>query len=139
PDLRSNSLAVINGDGEGAAREAVRLASIFWEHHEWMRQELVSLEEAVRSAMAEIRGTVILMDAADAPSSGASGDSNAILRALLEAGYAGTLLAPVVDPGAVEAAFAAGVGPTIQTTVGGALDRGRFEPLPVTARVRLLS
>src|SRR5262249_40599375 len=84
------------------------------------------------------QGTVILMDAADAPSSGASGDSNAILRALLEAGYGGTILAPVVDPGAVEAAFAAGVGGTVRTTVGGALDPGRFRPLPVEARVRML-
>src|SRR5437867_5015818 len=105
PDLRSNSLVVTDGDPERAAREAVRVASIFWEHHESMKQELVSLEEAVRLTLAERCGTVILMDAADAPSSGASGDSNAILRALLEAGYEGTILAPVVDPGAVDAAF----------------------------------
>jgi microcystin degradation protein MlrC len=145
PDLRSNSLVVTDDDPERAAREAVRLASLFWEHHEWMRQELTSLEEAVRLTLAETRGTVILMDAADAPSSGAPGDSNAILRALVEAGpgtrerVAGALLAPVVDPGAVEAAFAAGVGGTVRTTVGGALDPGRFRPLPVEARVRLLS
>lgn len=138
-DLRSNSLVVTDGDPERAAREAVRLASLFWEHHEWMRQELTPLEEAVRLTLAETRGTVILMDAADAPSSGASGDSNAVLRALLEAGYRGSILTPVVDPGAVEAAFAAGVGATVRTTVGGALDPGRFRPLPVEARVRMLS
>jgi microcystin degradation protein MlrC len=138
-DLRSNSLVVTDGDPERAAREAERLASIFWEHHDRMRQWLTSLEEAVRLTLADTRGTVILMDAADAPSSGASGDSNAILRALLEAGYGGTILAPVVDPGAVEAAFAAGVGGTVRATVGGALDPGRFRPLPVEGRVRLLS
>ena len=38
-------------------------------------------------------GTVALVDAADATSSGASGDSNAILRKLMEAGYAGTHVA----------------------------------------------
>src|SRR5207244_9571115 len=100
---------------------------------------LTTLDEAVRLTLAETGGTVILMDAADAPSSGASGDSNAIVRALLEAGYPGTVLAPVVDPGAVEAAFTAGVGGTVRTTVGGALDPGRFRPLPVEAQVRLLS
>lgn len=138
PDLRSNSLVVTDGDADRAAREAVRLASLFWEHHETMRQSLVSLEEAVRLTLAETGGTVILMDAADAPSSGASGDSNAVLRALLEAGHQGSILAPVVDPGAVEAAFAAGVGGTVRTTVGAALDPRRFRPLPVEARVRLL-
>jgi microcystin degradation protein MlrC len=139
PELRSNSLVVTDGDPELAAREALRLASLFWEHHEAMRQPLTSLEEAVRLTLAEQRGTVILMDAADAPSSGASGDSNAVLRALLEAGYQGSILAPVVDPAAAQAAFAAGVGGTVRTTVGGALDPGRFRPLPVEARVRLLS
>jgi microcystin degradation protein MlrC len=139
PDLRSNSLVVTDGDPERAEREALRLASLFWEHHEGMLQSLVSLEEAVRQTLAETHGTVILMDAADAPSSGASGDSNAVLRALLEAGYRGKVLAPVVDPAAVEVAFAAGVGATIRTTVGGALDRDRFRPLPVEARVRMLS
>ena len=84
-------------------------------------------------------GTVVLVDAADATSSGASGDSNAILRALLEAGYQGTALIPIVDPGAVAAAFAAGVGNPVRTTVGGALDQGRFTPLPIEGRVRLLS
>jgi microcystin degradation protein MlrC len=139
PDLRSNSLVVTDNDPERAEREAVRLASLFWEHHDWMRQQLTPLSEAVRLTLAETGGTVVLMDAADAPSSGASGDSNAILRALLEAGYPGTILAPVVDPGAVAAAFAAGVGGTLRRTVGGALDPDRFAPLPVEARVRLLS
>jgi microcystin degradation protein MlrC len=139
PDLRSNSLAVVDGDPERAAREAARLAGVFWEHHESMFQSLVSLEEAVRQTLGERGGTVILMDAADAPSSGASGDSNAVLRALLEAGYQGSILTPIVDPPAVEAAFAAGVGGTLRTTVGGALDPGRYTPLPIEGRVRLLS
>src|SRR5262249_2440311 len=59
PDLRSNSLVVADGDTDRAARDAVRLASIFWEHHEWMRQSLVGLEEAVRLTRAETQGTVI--------------------------------------------------------------------------------
>ena len=48
-------------------------------------------------------------------------------------------MAPIVDPPAVQAAWRAGVGATIWTTVGGALDARRFRPLPITARVRMLS
>ena len=81
---------------------------------------------------------MVLVDAADATSSGASGDSNAILRELLAQGYGRSVLAPLVDPPAVRAAFAAGVGRQIPLAVGGALDP-RFEPLPITATVRMLS
>jgi microcystin degradation protein MlrC len=104
-----------------------------------MYQPLISVEEAVRRTVALGRGTTILMDAADAPSSGASGDGNTLIRALREAEYGGTILAPIVDAPAVEAAFAAGVGGTIRVTVGGALDPGRFAPLPLEGRVRQLS
>ena len=50
------------------------------------------------------------MDAADATSSGAPGDSNAILRQLLAAGYRGKALIPIVDAAAVAAAWQEGVG-----------------------------
>lgn len=139
PELRSNSLVVLDRQGERAAAEAQRLAGLFWEHHERMFQPLLSLEDAAAAAMAVRDGTAILVDAADATSSGASGDSNAVVRALLAAGYPGTVLAPVVDPPAAAAAHAAGAGVELEVTLGGAMDRTRFEPLPVRARVRVLS
>jgi microcystin degradation protein MlrC len=92
-----------------------------------------------RIALAVLPGTLALVDAADATSSGASGDSNAILRQLLAAGYSGRTLLPIVDEPAVKQAFAAGIGATIQTSIGGTLDPHRFQPLPITARVRLLA
>jgi microcystin degradation protein MlrC len=79
------------------------------------------------------------VDAADATSSGASGDSNAILRALLDARYRRTALIPIVDAPAVEAAFRAGVGSTLKVAVGGSLDHGRFTPVEMEVRVRLIS
>ncbi|MEZ4623515.1 MAG: MlrC C-terminal domain-containing protein [Thermomicrobiales bacterium] len=50
----------------------------------------------------------MLIDAADATSSGASGDSNAVLRGLIDGGYDGSVLFPIVDAPAVAAAFEAG-------------------------------
>jgi microcystin degradation protein MlrC len=97
------------------------------------------VEESIRQAAQVTHGTVVLKDAADATSSGASGDSNAIVREIVRQGYPGRVLAPIVDAPAVRAAFAAGVGSTIQTTIGGTVDPGRFQPLPVTARVKMLS
>ena len=139
PALASNSFVVTDNDPARAEREALRIANLFWEHHEKMQVPLTSLADAARITKENPSGTVVLVDAADATSSGASGDSNAVLRALTEAGYQGTALIPLVDPGAVEAAFAAGVGNPVRTTVGGALDKARFKPLPVEGRVRMLS
>jgi microcystin degradation protein MlrC len=138
PDLACYSMVVTDNDPELAGREAVRLAEQFWPHRQRMQARLTPLGESIRLA-AQTRGTVVLMDPADATSSGAPGDSNAILRQLLAGGYPGRALLPIVDPGAVGAALAAGVGNTIRTNVGGAFDRQRFQPLEITAGVRMLS
>ncbi|MBP90076.1 MAG: microcystin degradation protein MlrC [Planctomycetaceae bacterium] len=139
PELRTNSFAVTNGGEVAAKAHAIELGNCFWKHHEKMQVPLTSLEDAVRQATEISSGTVVMMDAADATSSGASGDSNAILREVIRQGYRGRILVPIVDPNAVAAAFAAGVGATIRTTVGGAHDPTRYEPLTVEARVRSLS
>ncbi len=139
PELRTNSFVVTDGDEAAARAQAIELANIFWKHHEKMRVPLTSLADSVRIAAGIASGTVVMMDAADATSSGASGDSNAIVREVVRQRYRGRVLAPIVDPGAVRQAFAAGVGATIRTRVGGAVDPARFQPLELEARVRLLS
>lgn len=136
--LGSNAFVVVDGDIARASREAVRIAELFWRDHTRMRVPLTDMVQATQQAKSVKTGTTILVDAADATSSGASGDSNAIVRALLDADYRGSVLAPVVDPAAVQAAFAAGVGAVVHTTVGGALDPARFRPLAIEAQVRLL-
>jgi microcystin degradation protein MlrC len=135
PELMTSVFATTDGDPEAAAAQALAVARGFWDEHEAMVQPLSTLDEAVVEAKAIAEGTAVLVDAADATSSGASGDSNSILRALAAGGYAGTVLAPIVDEPAVDAAFAAGVGATIRTTIGGRLDPARFEPMPFDADV----
>ena len=139
PALQTYSFVVTDHDPARAEREAIRIAEGFWANHEKMQVPLVSLDQMARIAAADTRGTVGLVDAADATSSGASGDSNAILRKLMETGYPGRALIPMVDAPAVRMAFEAGVGATISTTLGGTLDPRRFSPLPIEAKVRLLA
>lgn len=140
PDLATNSFVVADGDEEWATAQATALAERFWAVREQLYQPLVSLDAAIAQATAKLgQGTAVLVDAADATSSGASGDSNLILRGLLEAGYRGAALLPIVDAPAAAAAFAAGVGAEIAVTLGGQLDPQRFPPLPVRATVRMLS
>jgi microcystin degradation protein MlrC len=138
PDLCSNAFIVTDNNPQRAEREAIRIANLFWAMREHLHQPLTPLRESVHRA-AEATGRVVLVDAADATSSGASGDSNAILRALLEANYRRTVLIPIVDAPAVEEAFRAGVGSTVHAPIGGSLDRQRFSPVEIEARVHLLS
>jgi len=139
PALQTYSFVVTDNDPEMAEREAIRIAESFWANHEKMQVPLVSLDEMASIAKTHTQGTLALVDAADATSSGASGDSNAILRKLIETGYTGRTLLPIVDRPAVHQAFAAGIGSTIQTTIGGSLDPQRFKPLQIVAKVLLLA
>ncbi|CAN5634200.1 hypothetical protein BH23CHL5_BH23CHL5_23480 [soil metagenome] len=86
PDLSSNSLVVLDGDESSAAKFATELAFNFWADRAAMQAPLVSVAEAVAQSRGAT-GAVVLIDAADAPSSGASGDSNVILREILESAH----------------------------------------------------
>lgn len=138
PELCSQLLILTDGDAATAEREATRLAQEFWPLRFRMQGKLVPLERAIAQARS-IDGPVIFTDAADATSSGASGDSNAILAGLRRAGYGKRVLAQIVDAPAAAAAHAAGVGASLSLTLGGSIDPARFRPLQVTATVKLLS
>ena len=138
PELCTQVIVATAGDEAVAKNEALRLARELWPLRHRMQGKLVSLERSIAQA-ASIKGPVIFTDAADATSSGATGDSNLILKGLRQAGYSKRVLAQIVDPAAACAAHKAGVGATITVGLGGALDPGRFSPMQVTAKVRLLS
>lgn len=135
-DLCSNVLVVSDGGLDSAKRLSANLAMELWEARARMQQPLTSLSESARMA-ASATGRVVMVDAADATSSGASGDSNAILAALLNADCHRTALLPLVDARAVESCFAAGIGAPVRLKVGGSLDP-RFTPVEVAGNVRLL-
>lgn len=138
PELMCQVVFCVEGDPAALRDEAVGIAQAFWRDRARMQAKLIGVEAAVAQARS-MRGTVIFTDAADATSSGAAGDSNAILRALIAAGYPGRALLPIVDPAAAAACHAAGCGATVTVRLGGAHDPGRFDPVEVTGTVKLLS
>jgi microcystin degradation protein MlrC len=138
PELCSQVLVMSDGDRSTAEYEAVRLAQDFWNLRARMQGKLISVERAIAQAKS-IEGPVIFTDAADATSSGASGDSAEILRALKTAGYDRRVLAPLIDAKAAVIAHEAGVGATIEVDLGGTVDPRRFKPMRVKAEVKLLS
>jgi len=137
PELCSQAVVVTDGDPERAEREALDMAVQFWQNRAQMQPNLIGIEEAVEEAK-NMAGPIIFTDAADATSSGASGDSNALLEALIRGDYADEVLAPIVDPGAAQMAHAVGLGQKLTVVIGGALD-SRYPPLELEVTVEHLS
>jgi microcystin degradation protein MlrC len=137
PELCSQSVVVTTGDAAVASRAALDMATDFWDQRRSLQAPLVAVTEAIAAAT-ELQGTAIFADAADATSSGASGDSNAILAALLQSDYQGKVLLPIVDPPAVRLAIDAGLGQSAAFSLGGACDP-RFAPVQLTATVAMLA
>jgi microcystin degradation protein MlrC len=137
PELCTQSVVVTDNDPELAKREALQMAQDFWSRRSQMQPTFTSIEEAINQAK-KSKGPFIFTDAADAPSSGAPGDSNALLAALIEHNYQGQVLLPIVDAPAVQKAFEAGVGNSVTVELGGTLDP-RFPPVKIEAVVDILS
>ena len=138
PDLQSNALVTTHDDPHLAQGLALELARFMWANRPYWIPQLTPLQQAVALA-AETRGLTVFSDAADSTASGATGDSNAILRGLLEFNFSKRALVPVVDAPAVEAAFAAGVGAHLTLPLGGTIDPQRFTPVELPLYVKSLS
>lgn len=137
PALQSHVLVATNDDPEYARREAERIGRFMWDNRELFQARLTPLGEAIRLAN-EADGLTVFSDAADATASGAPGDSNAILKGLLAAGFSKRTLIPIVDAPAVARAHEAGVGAEIVVPLGGTRDPSRFAPIRVPVRVKSL-
>jgi microcystin degradation protein MlrC len=140
PDLRSNVVLTVDTsagpDAEAWARsEALAIATFLWTRRSQLQAPLTSLTEAIRLARST-EGLCVFSDAADATSSGASGDSNHILRGLVEDAFPGRALITIVDAPAVAAAISAGVGTRTTVLLGGSLDPARHPPLQIQAYVQ---
>ena len=126
--------------GHKVARKAADdLARLAWSKRRAFAVELVAPDKAVSTALAAEHGPTLLVDSADSTSSGATGDSTAILHALLDSPWASyperTVLLTMVDAEAARAAVAAGHGATLELKLGGKLDPRRHRPAEVRGLV----
>lgn len=139
-EMASSVLVITDNELETAREAANELARMFWERRHQFVAELISPEEAVRRALGRTEGTVVLCDSADSTTSGSTGDSTAILETLLRAGpFEPVALLNIVDPDVVAQAVEAGVGATIDVSVGGKLAPEYFRPVKLRGRVRIIS
>ncbi len=133
---------IVHTDNDAALADtlAVEIADKAWSLREqFWRSERVAPAEAVRQAVAAEKGLVILSDTGDSVYGGAPGDSTCILKAMLEQQVSCPAFVPMIDPEALQAALAAGVGARITVELGGKFDHVFSQPVRVTGNVTAVS
>ncbi len=128
-----------DNDPELAQRIADDMADWTWERRERFVPAALSVEEAIKTAIAEPLGPVILADVADNPGGGTPCDGTALLWGLLDLGAENAAIGPIADPEVVELAFNAGIGKEIACELGGKTDDLHGFPIPIVAEVANLT
>ncbi len=122
-DMGTKVLVYTDNNSALAQQVARELAAELWNLREALVNEQVGIDAAIDMALANAdaarSGPVVMADGADNPGGGAAGDSTFILSQLLTRGVTHAALGPLWDPGAVRAAFEAGVGARLMLRLGG--------------------
>ena len=140
PDVAASVVVIVDGKPEQAQKHANQLAEMLWMRRHDFAFNMMSPDEAVRHALAWEEGMVILCDSADATTSGSTGDSTAILKALIDQSPLDEIaLVNIVDPLAVAQAIEAGIGAMITLQVGGKLAPELYSPVTFTGYVKTIS
>lgn len=139
PEVGCSVVVVGDGEAQRVGQAAESLADEFWRRRTAFEVSLVPTAQAIRRALDSARHPFVLADSADAPSSGAPGDSTVVLSELLRADPQRDCLLNIVDPPAVAAMLQAGVGQQVTLRLGAGFSQSFYQPLEVTGYVQLLS
>lgn len=137
---RATSCAVVTGTDRAAMEQAaLHLAQDYWD----IREQFVfgtrtgSIAECVDWAMSAGTGPAVLAESGDNPTGGGVGDRAEVLTELIARDAQGVVFAGITDRAATDLAYAAGVGGTIETSIGATLDTSS-KPVQVKAEVVFL-
>jgi microcystin degradation protein MlrC len=128
---------VTEDDSELGQKLADELAMMIWDR----REAVLFRKQKVADIVAEINASessakpFIVADGADSTSAGSKGDSNYLLKYLLENPINGTVYMTITDALLAKKCFDAGVGKVITSDIGGTLSPVFFTPTKVTGEV----
>jgi microcystin degradation protein MlrC len=137
-DVGITGLAVTDADPAGAEAAAQDILDAMWDRRRDFELPSMAPDDAVRAALAR-PGRTLLVDAPDAIGGGASGDSPALLAAILAHAPQAESALCLVDPQAAARAFELGPGAEATFAIGAWQDRRWFRPVSLRARVERLS
>jgi microcystin degradation protein MlrC len=138
-DVGCSVLVYTDDDSELAEQYADALANMFWERRQRFDVTLAPAAATIRRALIARQRPFVLADSVDAPSSGAPGDSTAVLELLMAARPEQPCLHNIVDPAAVAAMFQAGTNAELTLQIGAGSGAPFYQAIEVTGRVRQLS
>jgi microcystin degradation protein MlrC len=138
---RATAAAIMTGtDRQVLEREAKRLAQAYWD----VREDFVfgcetgTIEECVAKAIASETVPVVLAESGDNPTGGGVGDRADVLAELIANNARGVIFAGIADKAATQACYAAGVGATLDLSVGASLDTKGSKPVKGSFTVKFL-
>jgi len=143
--------AVVTTDGDQALADKLsrELAEIFWARRKAFTfyNETRMPEDALEATKASLEGNVypvVISDSGDNPTAGSSQDVTNFLSLILKDKKLSALNPPLVyqgfyDPEVVRLAKKAGVGKTIETTLGAKFDTQKSKPIPIKAEVKAIT
>lgn len=135
----ATTVLAVAKDAQTAARCAEELAQDLFDRRKAFWPEMYSVDQVIdRAISGEAKKPVVLVNSGDSPGAGACGDSNAVLRRLMERGEALRYVTLLRDGPAVERAFRIGVGNTGEMTLGALLHQVGQQPVTTQVRVRSL-
>jgi len=143
-DLGFAAVVTTDGDRTAALAAAERLAARAWELRGAFDVPLLEPAEAIAQARQRVRaadaggGPVVLSESSDSPPAGSTGDSPAMVRALLEHGEDLVAYVTVVDAPAVAACHRAGIGVGVDLRVGASIDTRFHAPVALSGIVASL-
>ena len=136
-DVGITGLAVTDGDPQAAETVALEILDDIWDRREAFELPSMSPEQAVEAALAR-PGRTLIVDAPDSMGAGASGDSPALLAAVLEKAPDTPAALYIVDAETAAQAFELGAGAEAAFKVGAKTDSRWHAPVPLTAAVERL-
>ena len=136
PEMGCSALVITEGEEALAGELARRLALQHWGEREAYRVETLTVADAVERGRRIQGGPILLLDTADTTGGGASGDSIALVRSLIELRVEEPCLAMVVDPRTVGDCWHREPGSRFSLEVGHRLDPQWGKPLAFKAVLR---
>lgn len=135
---RATACAVITGTDRAAMAEAAtQLAQNYWDIRDGFvfGTRVGSIEDCVNWAMTAQAGPAVLAESGDNPTGGGVGDRAEVLAELIARSAQGVVFAGIADKAATDAAYAAGVGQSVDLSIGATLD---LSSKPVYAEAKVV-
>jgi len=139
PEAGMSFIVTTNNNQETADSLAQKLYDLAWSIRRDFLVSPTPISEALKHVAASTEGPIVMADIGDNPGGGTPEDGTFVLKALIDEGLTGGVLALIWDPHAVEAASKKGIGNNVKLELGGHTDNLHGEPIHVEARVKLLS